>query len=345
MAVGSHMLFLTTFTVHDDEQEIVKPAMCASLSEEEEDESLPLTKAIGLDRDDGFNWGRPLSICLVIVAVASISRGVFSPSLQPQRSTAITSFANDTDAIQVSNNDDEDASVAAVVKHKSTSPRHKKYKSRLPKVEETLMHSLSDSSLARSRVVDMLIHQYLADDTPDEDDMNDKLQSALEAMELCSSDSQPIPVNHFPYLFVGSVGGAMNEEGLREAGITHVINWSSSAKCNLFSGIKYLCVTGVRHKEDLTVQHLDEAVEFVEQARIEGGKVLSHCWYGKNRSVSLLVVYLMKYEGMTAEEASDLIKQTRPQAAPYWKQVYAYGDFLRSSTSAAAEDDDGVTQE
>ena len=79
------------------------------------------------------------------------------------------------------------------------------------------------------------------------------------------------------------------------------------------------------------LDELDEAVEFVESARKSGGRVLSHCWYGKNRSVTLLVAYLMKYEGMGAYEANNLIKETRPQAAPYWDSLEEYAHRLHIS--------------
>ena len=69
---------------------------------------------------------------------------------------------------------------------------------------------------------------------------------------------------------------------------------------------------------------LDKAVTFIEAARKSGGRVLSHCWHGRNRSVTTLVAYLMKYEGMTAKQANDLIKQTRPQADPYFDVLAAW---------------------
>lgn len=36
----------------------------------------------------------------------------------------------------------------------------------------------------------------------------------------------------------------------------------------------------------------------------------------------------MKYEGFSAEDANNLIKQTRPQAAPYWEALDEYARNL-----------------
>ena len=56
----------------------------------------------------------------------------------------------------------------------------------------------------------------------------------------------------------------------------------------------------------------------------------SHCWWGKNRSVTLIDAYLMKYEGMQAEEANDLVKKTRPQAKPYFSSLAEYSRTLEN---------------
>lgn len=41
----------------------------------------------------------------------------------------------------------------------------------------------------------------------------------------------------------------------------------------------------------------------------------------------------MKYEGMIAADANDLIKQSRPQAAPYWAALQDYSDSYLSNLS------------
>lgn len=80
-------------------------------------------------------------------------------------------------------------------------------------------------------------------------------------------------------------GASLNHEALRENGITHVINWSPSAKCNTFDDMEYMCISGVRGDHSMRGQlaKLDKAVELIESARKAGGRVLSHCWHGRNR--------------------------------------------------------------
>lgn len=170
------------------------------------------------------------------------------------------------------------------------------------------------------------------------------------------------------FFHIKHTGASRNRVALEKHGITHIINWSNSAKCNLFDDeFIYLCIRGIRGKTSMSVhlEDLDKAVDLIDQVRREGGKVLrsvrfvhtaicahilvlilmiiissrnntlsymnySHCWWGKNRSVTLIDAYLMKYEGMQAEEANDLVKKTRPQAKPYFSALDDYSRTLRN---------------
>jgi len=191
---------------------------------------------------------------------------------------------------------------------------------------DDLLQFLATSSFGRRTIVDLLIREWVGEDPPEET-RADKLDDALEAIGIMESDGEPVGVTGYPYLFVGSVGAAMNEEALHRNGITHVVSWSPTARCDVFSSVHYLCVHDVLNARDM-LRHLDEldrAVDFVENARKSGGKVMSHCWHGRNRSITLLVAYLMKYQGMSAMDAVELLQQTRPIADPYRDSLYKYG--------------------
>lgn len=200
--------------------------------------------------------------------------------------------------------------------------------------DRTLLSFLGKSSFGRNEVIDLIVNEYtsMTSATDSSDDVSHWLHKAIQAIEFSETDGEPVQVKGHNFLFVGSVGASRNQDFLRQNNITHVINWSTTARCDLFGDIKYLC-TAVRGHRGMRnhLDELDEAVEFVESARKSGGRVLSHCWYGKNRSVTLLVAYLMKYEGMGANEANNLIKETRPQAAPYWDSLEEYSNRLNIS--------------
>ena len=77
-------------------------------------------------------------------------------------------------------------------------------------------------------------------------------------------------------------GASLNGKSLHEAGITHTVNWSPSARCNVFDDIEYMCFKNIEGRGSVAFKYhlaeLDKAVEFVESVRVSGGKVLSHCW-------------------------------------------------------------------
>ena len=194
-------------------------------------------------------------------------------------------------------------------------------------LEKTLMTDLARSSYkVKDEVMNLIINTYASPSSPDK--TFEKLFSAFEAIDFKYTDGEPVQVKGYPFLYVGSVGASLNRKSLVANNITHVVNWSSTARCNVFKDIKYRCILGLRGRSDMSrmnnVKKLRDAVEFVERARIAGGNVMSHCWYGRNRSVTLLVAWLMKYEEMGIDEATALIAETRPQADPYVEALDLY---------------------
>jgi hypothetical protein len=150
------------------------------------------------------------------------------------------------------------------------------------------------SHRVKGEVIDLIINGYISPDSPDDRDKT--LGNALEAIKFKQTDGDPVQVRGYPFLHVGSVGASLNKKSLLEHNITHVVNWSNSARCDVFDGIQYLCVEGIRGRDDMSrpesVEKLRDAVEFVERARLAGGKVMSHCWYGRNRSVVRATILL-----------------------------------------------------
>ena len=60
-----------------------------------------------------------------------------------------------------------------------------------------------------------------------------------------------------------------------------------------------------------TPEQLDEGVVFIRRHVEQSHKVLIHCAKGRGRSATMLAAYLMRYEGMTYEEARDFLLSKR----------------------------------
>lgn len=66
---------------------------------------------------------------------------------------------------------------------------------------------------------------------------------------------------------------------------------------------------------DVTVpseEMIELGVEFVREQIEDGRNVLVHCAKGRGRSATILAAYLMKYEGLTVDEANQKMKAIRP---------------------------------
>lgn len=78
---------------------------------------------------------------------------------------------------------------------------------------------------------------------------------------------------------------------------------------------------------------LDEGVAFIHKHIKAGNTVLVHCAKGRGRSNTLLAAYLMRYQGMSFDEANQLIESKRPlsnlqsrhrQVLEEWIEQYQY---------------------
>ena len=188
-------------------------------------------------------------------------------------------------------------------------------------------HLARASPQVKEEVINLIMTTY-ASTSSSPDAQYEILDSAFEAIDFKHTDGEPVQVNGYPFLYVGSVGAALNHTALKSHNITHIVNWSSTSRCDVWDDIQYECIIGLRSMIDMGrrigVKKIADSVEFIEKARLAGGSVMSHCWYGRNRSVTVLVAYLMKYAGMSINEATRLIAENRPQADPYVEALKSY---------------------
>ena len=97
------------------------------------------------------------------------------------------------------------------------------------------------------------------------------------------------------FLYLGSDVVARNYEKLQESQITHVINCAAdySADYHVEQGIKYLSF----HLKDHVRENIEccfyETIQFMEQARKEGGRVYVHCVQGISISSTLCLCYMI----------------------------------------------------
>lgn len=87
------------------------------------------------------------------------------------------------------------------------------------------------------------------------------------------------------------------------------------------SGIQYLYLP-IEDFSPPTMDQIDKFVRFVDDVRAGGGAVMVHCFAGVGRTGTMLATYLVK-EGLTAQEAIDRVRKTRPGSIETYQQEEA----------------------
>lgn len=80
---------------------------------------------------------------------------------------------------------------------------------------------------------------------------------------------------------------------------------------------------------------IEEGVSFMRQQIEAGRTVYVHCAKGRGRSATLVAGYLMKYEGLSFEEARDLMKAKRPLVKLEARHSRALHEWLAHTSKAS----------
>ena len=108
---------------------------------------------------------------------------------------------------------------------------------------------------------------------------------------------------------IGDENEAANESHLIRLGITHVLIVRP-----IEVDYKELHFAKIPWHDEGSTKRLDEALDFIDQALKDGGKIAVFCGAGMERSPLTVLAYLYKKCGLSIEEASYLVKSKRTQS-------------------------------
>lgn len=89
-------------------------------------------------------------------------------------------------------------------------------------------------------------------------------------------------------------------------------------------------------------QHFDECIQFIEDARLRGERVLVHCAMGISRSATIIIAYLMYRYRMSYADAYMYTKMRRNEVRPnpgfktqlrFYEYDLYYSNYARTITS------------
>jgi len=117
-------------------------------------------------------------------------------------------------------------------------------------------------------------------------------------------------------------------ESMRAANITGIVNCTTHVPCYFrgrLSHIKYCVIPEYDEDAADLLQYFLHATTFMHLVLSqEGCSVLVHCEVGVSRSSSVVMAYLMRFHGMSRDDAYLAVKKRRPKVNPnqgFWKQL------------------------
>uniref|UniRef100_A0A8C3G817 Dual specificity protein phosphatase n=1 Tax=Cyclopterus lumpus TaxID=8103 RepID=A0A8C3G817_CYCLU len=143
----------------------------------------------------------------------------------------------------------------------------------------------------------------------------------LEQLFWSSSGAQYAHVNQvWPSVYIGDEKTALERPGLRDLGITHVLNAAEGKWNNVLTGADYYTDVDIQYfgveaddKPTFNIsQYFCSAAQFIHEALSHPqNKVLVHCVMGRSRSAALVLAYLMMKHSLTVVDAIEHVRQRR----------------------------------
>ena len=103
---------------------------------------------------------------------------------------------------------------------------------------------------------------------------------------------------------------------MESQGITHILSLGVQPKSQPAGLIEAKLIDIEDSFTDEIYPHLPTAVDYISQAINSGGKILVHCVYGKSRSGSCVIAYIMNSKKMNYDDALAFVKSKRKKVMP-----------------------------
>ncbi|KAL4460967.1 hypothetical protein ABPG74_016439 [Tetrahymena malaccensis] len=119
------------------------------------------------------------------------------------------------------------------------------------------------------------------------------------------------------YLYIGDKIDAYREDTLNNLKIKYIVNCASEVE-NKFEKkknkpFKYFSIKANESGRFKIINYFKSSGVFIEKARQSKEGVLVHCAYGRNRSATIIIAYLMQYNKMNLQEAHNFLEEKRPE--------------------------------
>ncbi|CAI9744424.1 specificity phosphatase 10-like [Octopus vulgaris] len=134
-----------------------------------------------------------------------------------------------------------------------------------------------------------------------------------------------------PFLYLGNERDAGNLQILKELDITYILNVTSHVRPHFESqGIHYKTIPVTDSGHQNLRKYFDDAIEYIDEAKRNGAKILIHCQAGVSRSATVTIAYLLKHSTLSMTDAYRYVKQKRAIISPNFNFMGQLMEFEQS---------------
>ena len=130
---------------------------------------------------------------------------------------------------------------------------------------------------------------------------------------LYKKDSNPID-HIMDNIYLGDFRTADNIDILKEHNITHIINCAFNLPNKYPEQITYKRLELRDETDQPIIEKLEEAYQFIKENKDKN--IFVHCVFGKSRSASVVIFYIMKEKKLNFNEAKNFVKNIRQIVEP-----------------------------
>lgn len=113
------------------------------------------------------------------------------------------------------------------------------------------------------------------------------------------------------YLYVGNKNDCNNREWLDSNEINHIINLTDDIPNHFDGDLNYLSLPIDDKNSNDIKEKLRVAIDYIDNTKDNGNKILVHCDLGVSKSIYIIVGYIMKTQGRDANMAYQMVKEKR----------------------------------
>lgn len=137
------------------------------------------------------------------------------------------------------------------------------------------------------------------------------------------------PTLIIPNLLLGNHFHAGSVASLKENGVDHIMSVGYPNVANPFTDpVKTRLEVDVLDEDTAAISDLFDALtDHLHGNLTREETTLVHCHLGRSRSTTVVIAYLMRFKGMTADDALRYVRKKRPMAEPnrgFMKQLREY---------------------